>query len=167
MRASVTAIQEDRQWYYLALRHLRMATRLLRDGFTDGAVFHAYHAYECLLSAFISTNGYPVPPAGKTSLRLPSGKTVKAYPSPHGAIPDLNAHKARIVFFEQLADRTNDYYTTHTVLRTFMTYQDRLDSLYFDPVSHRLPHQRYQSALVRDLLQILVRFAREVRVVLP
>lgn len=140
-----------------------MASRLLRDGFADGAVFHAY---ECLLSAFIATNGYPVPPEGWTTLHLPSGRIVKAYPSPHGVIPDKNAHKARIAFFDQLADRTKAYYATHTRLRTFITYHDRLDALYYDPISQRLLHQRYQSVFASGLLPTVAQFAREVRTVL-
>jgi hypothetical protein len=144
-----------------------MATRLLRSGFADGAVFHAYHAYECVLSAFIAANGYPVPPEGWTSLSLPSGKIIKAYPLPGGVIQDRNAHKARIVFFDQLADSTKGYYATHQLLRTFITYQDRLDALYYDPASKRLPHQRYLMPFTSGLLPVVERFAREVRMVLP
>jgi hypothetical protein len=165
--ASIATIREDHRWYYLAVRHLRMAFRLLRDGFADGAVFHSYHAYECVLSAFIAANGYPVPPEGWTSLRLPSGKPVKAYSSPQGPILDKHAHKARIVFFELLADQTKAYYATHARLRTFITYQDRNYALYYDPVSQRLPHQRYQATFTHGLLPILTQFAREVRVTLP
>ncbi len=103
-------IREDRKWYYLGLRHLRMAFRLMRSGYADGAVFHAYHGYEWVLSALIAAKGYPVPPEGWTTLRLPTGRVLQAYPSPQGMIPDHNAHKARIVFFDQLADRTESYY---------------------------------------------------------
>lgn len=143
-----------------------MATRLLRDGFADGAVFHAYHAYECVLSAFIAANGYPVPPEGWTSLRLPSGKTVRAYTSPHGAIHDRSAHKARIVFFDQLTDPTKPYHATHLRLRRIITLQDRNDALYYDPNSNRLPHERYQPAFAAGLLPVVAQFAREVRAVL-
>ena len=144
-----------------------MATRLSRDGFADGAVFHAYHAYECVISAFIAANGYPVPPEGWNSLHLPSGKMVKAFAPPHGAIQDRNAHKARIVFFDQLSDPTKPYFATHQRLRTFITYQDRLDALYYDPVSNWLPHQRYPMLFAAGLLPVVAQFAREVRAILP
>jgi HEPN domain-containing protein len=57
MMTTHTTVQPDpkRKWYGLALRHLRMAARLLDSGFADGAVFHTYHAYECVLSAFVCT----------------------------------------------------------------------------------------------------------------
>lgn len=140
-----------------------MASRLLRAGFADGAVFHTYHAYECVLSALIAAKGYPVPPDGWTKLQLPSGKTVRAYPSPQGRIQDHNAHKARIVFFEQAADRTKSYYTSHSRLRTFLTVQDRLDALYYNAAKNHLPEQRYQSSLATDLLSAVWKFAQEVR----
>jgi hypothetical protein len=116
----------DRKWYSLALRHLRMARRLLRSGFADGAAFHGYHCYECLLSALIAAKGYPVPPEGWTRLELPSGRVIEAYPSPAGSIQERNAHKARIVFFDELADPGRRYFALHRLLRTFLTYQDRL-----------------------------------------
>lgn len=144
-----------------------MASRLLRDGFADGAVFHAYHAYECVLSAFIAANGYPVPPEGWTSLPLPSGKTVKAYGPPGGMIQDRSAHKARIVFFDQLADPTKPYHATHQRLRRIITLQDRNDALYYDPNSDRHPHHLYRSAFASGLLPLMTQFAREVRLVLP
>ena len=112
---------EKRKWFYLGLRHVRMAHRLRRASYLDGAVFHAYHGFECMLSALIAGKGYPVPPRGWTSLELPSGETIQAYPSPLGAIRDRNAHTARPVFFDQLADRAQPYYTPrHDILDTYL-----------------------------------------------
>ncbi|MGH2616391.1 MAG: hypothetical protein ACRDJC_14200 [Thermomicrobiales bacterium] len=157
-------MREERKWYYLGLRHLRMSHRSLRSGFADGAVFHAYHGFECLLSAVIAAKGYPVPPEGWTSLRLPSGKTVQAYPSPLGMIQDHNAHKARLVFFDQLADRTELYYRDYRRLRTFLVYQDRLDSLYYDATLNRLPEDQYSASFADELLRMLNQFARGARI---
>lgn len=163
MTGPIPTGQNDRPWYYLALRHLRMASRLLRAEFADGAVFHIYHAYECVLSALIAAKGYPVPPDGWTKLKLPSGKTVHAYPSPQGGIQDHSAHKARIVFFDQVADRTKPYYTSHSRLRTFLTFQDRLDALYYNAARNHLPQQRYQPSFATGLLSAVWEFAQEVR----
>lgn len=102
-----------RKWYGLALRHQRMAAVLLHAGFADGTVFHAYHAYECVLSAFIAAKGYPVPPEGWTTLRSPSGQTIKAYPLNPVPIQDRSAHKARLIFFDQLAERAMPCFATH------------------------------------------------------
>jgi len=77
---SVVRPNAKRKWYGLALRHLRMASRLLDSGFADGATFHAYHAYECVLSSFIAAHGYLVPPEGWTKITRPSGKAVLVYP---------------------------------------------------------------------------------------
>lgn len=164
---SSVPVREDRKWYYLGLRHLRMSHRLLRLGFADGAVFHAYHGFECLLSALIAANDYPVPPEGWTTLRLPSGTSVQAYPSPHGMIRDHNAHKARIVLFDQLADGASAYYSTYNHLRAFLTYRDRLGSLYYDATLNRLPEEQYASSFVAGLLPALTRFAQEVRIEIP
>src|SRR5947207_941429 len=93
-----------RAWYGLALRHLRMAALLLRSGYADGAAFHNYHAYECCLSALIAARGFDVPPEGWTRLVTPAGPVVQAYPSPGGGIQERSAHKARLLFFNELAD---------------------------------------------------------------
>ena len=154
---------EDRKWYGLALRHLRIASRLHRAGFLDGAVFHAYHAYECVLSAFIANSGYPVPPEGWTKLKLPSGKTRWVYPSPSGYITERSAHKARIIFFDELANRTKPYCQTHARLKRFITFDDRLNALYYDASTDTLPYERYQSAIVQGLLLEVHQFAWDVR----
>src|SRR5438270_9855049 len=96
--APIAQPDRKRKWYGLALRHLRMASRLLRAGFADGAIFHTYHAYECVLSALIAAHGHPVPPEGWTTITTPSGRTVSLYPSPSGGIPDRSAHRARQLF---------------------------------------------------------------------
>lgn len=83
---SIIRPSPKRKWYGLALRHLRMASRLLDSGFADGASFHAYHAYECVLSAFIAGHSYPVPPEGWTKLVTPKGKDIFNYPSPRGVL---------------------------------------------------------------------------------
>jgi hypothetical protein len=150
-----------RKWYGLALRHLRMAARLLRLGFADGAAFHAYHAYECVLSAFIAAHDFAVPPEGWTRLLSPSGRLVGAYPSPSGGITDRSAHVARIVFFDELADRTKPYYATHVRLSNFLGVDARNAALYYDANRDLLPHQQYSAMLVAGLLPVVRQFARE------
>ncbi len=154
---------EDRKWYYLGLRHLRMSRRLLRSGFADGAVFHAYHGFECLLSAVIAANGYPVPPRGWTSLRLPQGKIVQAYLSPSGVIEEHNAHKARLILFEELTDQSEPHYANYVELSAFLKYQDRLDSLYYQPSLNQLPEELYPASLAAELVLAVTRFALSVR----
>ncbi len=167
MSAIVPEPGEERKWYYLALRHLRMASRLLRAGFAAGTAFHTYHAYECALSTVIAANGYPVPPEGWERLHLPSGQSIQAYPSPQGGVLDKNAHKARIVFFDQLTEQSKPYRATHDLLKTFLTYDDRLDSLYYNVVRDHLPEQRYQTVFTGDLFTIVLRFVLEIRVEVP
>ncbi len=139
-----------------------MARHLLRAGLADTAVFHAYHAYECVLGAFIAGHGYAVPPEGWTKLVSPAGKTIQAYPSPSGGIQDKTAHKARIVFFHELGDRTKPYFATHAILVRFMTLGDRMDSLYYNAQRGQLPHQRYSIAFAGGLLPDVLTFARQV-----
>ena len=47
-----------------------MAERLRRSDYFDGAVFHAYHAYECAISAFLAARGVSVPPSHQGWLQL-------------------------------------------------------------------------------------------------
>jgi hypothetical protein len=61
-------------------------------------------------------------------------------------IRDANAHKARLVLFDQLAEPTNAYY---------------------DASQNQLPEDRYSLEFVEALLPMLVRFAREVRTEIP
>jgi len=151
-----------RKWYGLALRHLRMASRLLDSGFPDGAIFHVYHAYECVLSAFIAASGCPVPPQGRVPLTTPTGKRIFVYPSPNGDIPDRGTHKARLMFFAKLADPTRSYYVRYTNLSRYLTPDDRMDSLYYDTIGNRLPHEIYNHFLASNIIHEVNLFAREV-----
>lgn len=161
--SSLAVIPEPkRRWYALALRHLRMAARLQRSGFADGVVFHVYHAYECVLSALIASKGYPVPPNGWTTMETPEGKKVSYYPAPTSPITVGSAHKARIVFFDQLADKSKDYWYTHQRLRRILTDAHRMDALYYDAATDKLPHERYKLLDTDQIRKVVGQFAREV-----
>jgi hypothetical protein len=160
---TISAVPDPkRKWYGLALRHLRMASRLLDSGFADGTVFHAYHAYECVLSALIAAKGYPVPPDGKIQTISPSGKRVFGYPSPQGILPQLSTHKVRQMFFMELADKSKSYYAQHLVLSRFITPNDRNDSLYYDAVRDQLPYDVYNRSFAVSAIPQIHLFAREV-----
>lgn len=139
-----------------------MARELLALNFTDGSVFHAYHAYECVLSALIASEGLPVPPEGATQITLPHGKTVKGFLSPSGTGHELSTHKARILFFNDLADKTKPYFKTHNILSRFVTVQARNDALYYDTLHDRLPHQAYNELFASQMLSDIRQFANEV-----
>lgn len=159
---ATTLPDPKRKWYGLALRHLRMASRLLDAGFADGAIFHTYHAYECVLSALIAAKGYPVPPQGRVQLISPQGKKVLGYPLPQGNVLEQSAHKARQVFFMRLADQNKPYYAQHQALSRFITLNDRMDSLYYDAVQDRLPYEVYNNAFAIGILPQVRWFAHEV-----
>jgi hypothetical protein len=131
-------------------------------GFADGAVFHAYHAYECVLSAMIAAHGFPVPPAGRTRLPGPGGRTIMGYPSPGGGIVDSSGHRARIFLFDELADRARPYFATHGLLSRFLTPEDRMDSLYYDATFDQMPSEKYSHSHASGLLPTVHQFAREV-----
>ena len=92
----------------------------------------------------------------------PSGKTIKAYPSPSGGIQEKPAHKARLIFFNELADATKPYAATHANLSRFMTLNDRMNSLYYQEVLDRLPQEEYTGSFAAGLLAAVHQFAREV-----
>lgn len=162
MSAAPFGARDAREWFHLAQRHLRMGFRLGRDGFPDGAVFHAYHADECVLSALIAATGYPVPPAGMTR----RGHT-RWYGSPRGGFPDPGSHKARIILFDEVADRTKPYWTMHGSLKRFLTSLDRLDALYYDPGQNVSPRLTFSATDAADLLDLVGTFARAVRPAIP
>jgi hypothetical protein len=162
MTGAATSPDIKRKWYRLAVRHLRMARRLLGSGFADGAFFHAYHGYECALNAVIAASGYAVPPAGATTYTLPSGKKSRAYPSPKGRITETSVHKARVAFFDEVADRGKPYFTTHARLSSFLSIPARNSALYYDSNLDLLPQQRYGHRTVLGLLRVVEQFAGEV-----
>ncbi len=152
-----------RKWYGLALRHIRMARRLLNSGFSDGATFHAYHAYECVLSAFIAASGYSVPPDGWTKLVPPSGgKPVRLYPSPKGGFQENSAHKARIKFFIDLADSTKPYFPLHNSLQRYLALSVRMDALYYDTKNDKLPYQEFNYSFAINVIPQVHLFAKAV-----
>jgi hypothetical protein len=159
---TTTSILPDpkRKWYALALRHLRMASRLLNDGFADGAVFHAYHAYECVLSAFIAAKGYPVPPDGKK--QSPGGKRVFGYPSPQGNFLSHGTHKVRLIFFIELADQSKPYYAQYQVLGRFIKLDDRMEALYYNATKDLLPYEVYNLSFAVGVIPQIRKFAHEV-----
>lgn len=110
-----------------------MAERLIRSGFADGAMFHAYHAYECAISALIAASGVAVPPS----------------------------HAGRFVLYEQLRDAAKPYATTANELEA-LTVQTRNDALYYDEANDILPADRFTVADAARLLPIVHRFAQEV-----
>lgn len=162
MTMSVVRPDEKRKWYGLALRHLRMASRLLDARFADGAIFHTYHAYECVISSFIAARGYPVPPEGWTKLTSPEGKAVFFYPSPQGKIAERSAHKARLMFFSQLAEQSKPYFVHQSNLSRYLKLDVRMDALYYDVNLDRLPHQVYNHSFAFNLIPDVHLFAREV-----
>lgn len=159
--------REKRKWYAIALRHLRIASRLERSGFVDGMVFHAYHAYECAVSALIAARGHPVPPQGRVVKTVGSGasaKTIRFYnrPGGSGTLPDEGAHKVRWTLFALLADKSKPYYRTHAQLSRFLTTNERNAALYYDPVINKLPHEVYTPGTTAGLLEAVKTFVKEV-----
>lgn len=151
------------KWYSLAIRHLRMASRLLNMGFADGAFFHTYHAFECAISAVIAAKGYPVPPDGKTVIYVPRARPIQYYTAPSGQLRELSTHKVRFILFDELADHSKPYHTRYATLSRFLTNDDRNFSLYYDHNTGRLPHERYNHSYVLPLYQNVRKLTREVR----
>jgi len=162
MTGHTTPTYVKRKWFRLAVRHLRIANRLLETGFTDGTAFHVYHSYECILSALIAAHGYPVPPQGWIKIKDTSGKTIRFYSLPNGRIQEGSAHKARIILFDQLADHTKPYFAAHNALSRFLGVAMRNDALYYDAVRNLLPQQRYSRTFISGLLPRVRQFVGQV-----
>jgi len=62
-------LSDKRIWLILVERHLRMARHLARATLYDGAVFHTYHAFECFISAGISSSGLSPKHPGQKYMR--------------------------------------------------------------------------------------------------
>ena len=139
-----------------------MAARLLRAGFADGAIFHAYHDYECIMSGVIAAHNFPVPPDGWSTLLTPEGTIRRVYPSPGGGIQERSVHKARLLFFGELADTTRPYFATYSRFLRVVTDSDRTNALHYDAARDRLPQQAYDTSYATGLLGAVRQFAREV-----
>lgn len=127
-----------RRWHDLARRHLRMATLLLRRGFADGAMFHAFHAFECGMSALIAAHGRPVP----------------------------TDHRGRFTRFEQMRESAQPYASTAQRL-TRLTVAARNDALYYDQITGLLPTDIYTTNDVDADLRLVARFVFELRREIP
>ncbi len=137
-----------------------MARRLLQAGFVDGAVFHSYHAFECVLSAYIARSGYNVPPEGRIAQQ---GKGRLHYPSPSGGFDDPGAHKARLKLFGELGDPSKPYYSRYRAMMRYLSVDFRNKALYYDRTRRRLPQHEYTANFATLFLQEVHDFAREVR----
>lgn len=110
-----------------------MAERLLRTGFADGAIFHAYHAYECSMSALIAAHGVPVPAS----------------------------HGARFTLYTALRDSTKPYAATQLRLQR-LNVAVRNVALYYDEANDLLPTDQVTAAFAQWALPLVHQFAREV-----
>jgi hypothetical protein len=163
MTAPTSAPRPERKWYGLALRHIRITARLLRAGFPDTAYFHAYHAFECAVSAVIAAKGYEVPPEGKRRIKMGS-KTIRYYPSPSGQIKEDSTHKVKLILFNEVADRSKPYYSSFLMMRSFLTVPSRNNALYYDPATDQLPYEKYKHSYTSGVYANVRKFVQEVRV---
>ena len=139
-----------------------MASYLLNSSFGDGAIFHLYHAFECCLSALIASQGYDVPPQGRVNVPTGRGRTKKIYRLPTKDIDETSTHKARLVMFNELADRSKPYYQAFSILGSFMSVDFRNAALYYDAPNDLLPQQRYSQADAAALLPQVKGFVDQV-----
>lgn len=151
-----------RKWYGLALRHLRIASILLRKGFPDAAYFHIYHAFECAISSVIASKNFPVPPDGKKIIYMGKKRLIQ-YTASKGQITEPSTHKARFLLFDDLADHSKSYYTAYSILSRFLTNDDRNASLYFDHKTYLLPHEQYNHSHVEPLYRDVREFVKGCR----
>jgi len=160
-RPHASAPHPERKWYGLAIRHLRMASLLLCP-YPDSAFVHCYHAYEFAVSALIAARAYPVPTEGRTYFINASGKKVHYYPSPTRQITELSSHKAKILLFNDLADRTKPYFSIHATLSRFITVVARNHALYYDETLNLLPQDRLTTSDALSAYREVRKFALEI-----
>lgn len=153
---SAPAVAQKRKWYRLCVRNMRIASRLLPAGFSDAAFFHCCHAYECALCALIAYSGSPVPPEGSTKA---SKGSALVYQSPGGQT-ETSVHKARVMLFDELSNKSHPYYSIHQQLKRTLSMQARNTALYYDPKLDRLPQRAYKTKDAQQALQQVRAFAR-------
>jgi hypothetical protein len=136
---------------------------VLRLGFPDGSAFHTYHAFECAVSALIDAKGYPIPPDGKKY----GPKGIVYYPGPSGQINEPSTHKVRLILFDQLADKSQQYYTTFSILKRTLTNPMRNDTLYYNSATDVLPSQRFNHSQAEAMYQQVRKWLSELRAEIP
>src|SRR5712692_11885961 len=67
-----------------------------------------------------------------------------------------------VIFFLELADSTKPYSIRHSTLSRYLTFNVRMDSLYYDVNYDRLPHEAYNLSFALNLVPEVHLFAREV-----
>ena len=122
-----------RRWYALGQRHRRLAEYLRRWAYFDGSVFHAYHAYECVISAHLVGAG----------LRVPA------------------SHAGRLARFDDILDRSGPIAEAYQRL-DFRTIRVRNESLYDEVDGDLCPEDRFDAAYVEVLMPLVHAFARAV-----
>jgi len=122
-----------RRWYALGQRHRRMAELLRRWRFFDGVVFHAYHGYECAISAYLAAAGIDVPPS----------------------------HNTRLNMFEAVLDRSGPTAEAYQQLDFFLV-PVRNQALYYQANRDLLPADRFDAVYVDLVMPLVHAFARSV-----
>jgi len=97
---------------------------------------------------------------GATRLTSPRGK--KVFIAPRSGRQEPSTHRAKVLFFDELADLTKPYAQLHAHLSRFMTNERRNNALYYDAVRDLLPQQRYNDVDVWVQWRAVRQFCREV-----
>lgn len=105
------ACEQRDAWYALAQHHLQVAQEQHGLGRFDITVFHAYHAYECLLCAYIASFRWPVPPSGGTRI-----DEKDYYQGPVSKPVSKGEHDARAKFVAQLLPSAKPYHDDYVRL---------------------------------------------------
>ncbi len=108
-----------------------MAEFLRRAGYPDGAVFHAYHGYECTVSAYRASRG----------LRVPT------------------SHGARFRSFDEVLNSSRPSAAAYRQ-GDFLTVRVRNDALCFDELGDRLPSDLFDEAYLEILMPLVHQFAQ-------
>lgn len=146
------------RWAELADRHLEMYYALFDRGFFDGAMFHAYHAFECAISALLASYSIPIPPDGRRESPLGS-----FYKGPHTKVPAIwGAHRAKLALVSQIdTSHMNCSILLSQLLPQIRPHRNA--SLYYDKVSG-WPQVHYSSQdLALELGEQVDQFIRALR----
>lgn len=139
-------------WYELAQLHLRVASEQDQAGNYDIAIFHAYHAYECALCAFIASERWEVPPHGGTHIG-----DKDYYQGPLSMPVSRGEHDARAKYAAKLLTPAKSYYEVYVRLDGKRRWRN--ESLYVE--DGQLPKDRFTQKNAEWCLKNVRRFMQE------
>jgi hypothetical protein len=151
------------RWYELAVRHSSMADMLCNASppYCDGAYFHAYHAYECMVTAILASAKMPYT---REAWQYDPATHTYYYFDYHGnRLDDRGEHYVYLMLARQIIGTTKPYSAAFDALAKHKP-NHRNQAIDYRFGYLKLPHDQapYRCEAVRHYVRQVQQFIEEV-----